>query len=478
MRFRVLRRVPPGTDAVGVPVFADATQAAGDPGYLAACGFTGKLGQSLVLPPERAGGPARIAVGLGPAQGVDLPAIRRAAAALARAARRFTHLATTLPAAITAVDPHAAVRATVEAASLALYRFTPYRSASGGDALARVDLIGPADAPARAAVDTGVRLARAVALARDLVNEPGGVLTPDAFAQRAAEVAGAAGLECAVWDAERIARERLGGLLGVNRGSVQPPRLVRLTYNPPRPGATIALVGKGITFDSGGLTIKPGRSMVTMKSDMAGAAAVLGAMSTLADLDCPVRVQAYLPLTDNMTGGDATRVGDILRMRNGTTVEVLNTDAEGRLVLADALVLAGEDAPDGIVDIATLTDAAPTALGTGMAAVLGSDDGWLRRVEDAAARAGEPIWRLPLRPECRPVLDSKIADLVNHKPGDRYAGAIVGALFLKEFVPPGVPWAHLDIAGCAFADHDDGELVTGGTGYGVRTLVELLVGPH
>jgi leucyl aminopeptidase len=481
MKFHLVRRTPAAADAVGVPVCAGRVERAGDAAFLAACGFTGAIGQSHVLPPERPGGPARILVGLGPAEGLDLAAVRRAAAALARAARRFPRLATTLPAA-TELEYAAAVRATVEGFRLALYSFAPYRSRPAGDRLVRVDLVGPVDGSAPAAVGLGTRLADAVALARDLVNEPGGALTPTAFADRAVTVAAAGGLACEVWGRDRIGQERLGGLLGVSRGSAEPPRLVRLTYAPPRPAATVAMVGKGVTFDSGGLSLKPGNLMVGMKSDMAGAAAVLGALSVLRDLDCAVRVDAYLPLTDNMTGGDATRIGDVLRIRNGTTVEVLNTDAEGRLILADALALAGEGgpagevAPDGIVDIATLTDAAPTALGRGMAALLGTDDAWLRRVERAAARAGEPVWRLPLRRECRPLLDSKVADLVNHKPGEKHAGAILGALFLNEFVPPGIPWAHLDIAGCALADRDDGELVAGGTGYGVRTLVELALG--
>jgi len=279
----------------------------------------------------------------------------------------------------------------------------------------------------------------------------------------------------AAYQAEKqLADLGCGGILAVGMGSSAPPRLVELSYAPEGATTHLALVGKGITFDSGGLTIKPANSMGDMKSDMAGAAAVVQAVFAIAKLGLPIRVTAYAPMAENMISGSAMRPGDVVTAANGTTVEVLNTDAEGRLILADALVLAGEDAPDGIVDVATLTDAAPMALGRGMAALLGTDEAWLRRVEEAADRAGEPIWRLPLRPQCRPLLDSTIADLVNHKPGEKHAGAILGALFLKEFVPPGVPWAHLDIAGCAVSDSDDGEVVAGGTGYGVRTLVELL----
>jgi leucyl aminopeptidase len=476
---RLVDRLPADTDALGTLVFAGRLDEAGRPAdFLAACGFTGELGQTAVLPPDPAGGPARIMVGLGSAEHFDLAALRVAVAAFARAGRRFPHLALTVSTAATGLGgadrgSALAVRTIVEAATLALYEFTPYRSRPPAARPSRLDLMAADDQPGRTALELGTRLADAVVLARDLVNEPGGTLTPTEFAARAGAVATSAGLECTVWDAERIAGERLGGLLGVSRGSTQPPSLVRLAYVPEHPTATIALVGKGVTFDSGGLTLKPAPMMNGMKSDMAGAAAVLAAMSALRDLRCPARVYAYLALTDNMVGGDATRIGDVLRMRNGTTVEVLNTDAEGRLILADALVLAGEDEPDGIVDIATLTDAAPIALGRGMAAVLGRGDDWLRRVQDAAARAGEPTWPLPLRRDCRSILDSKLADLVNHKPGERFAGAIVGALFLAEFVPTDVPWAHIDIGGCALADRDEGELVTGGTGYGVRTLIEL-----
>ncbi|WP_157641133.1 leucyl aminopeptidase [Longispora albida] len=475
----------PTAPLTAIPVF---TSELGDP-FLTACGFTAKPGQTFFVPPGTApafplpGAPAAglpapepgspaILYGLGSPEALDRPALRRALAALARASRRFEHLAVILPACVPAP---LAIRTAAESMTLALYTYTEFTSTADPAALHTVDLVTPEQDPAP--LHTGQRLAEAVCLARDLVNQPGGTLTPAAFATRAAELAKHTGLDCEIWEMDRLAAEHMGGLLGVNAGSAEPARLVRLTYTPPISAGTIALVGKGVTFDSGGLSLKPSGLMGDMKSDMAGAAAVLAAMTTLRDLGCQQTVAAYLPLTDNMPGPGATRIGDVLRTRSGTTVEVLNTDAEGRLILADALALAAESNPDAIIDLATLTDAAPSALGRGMAAVLGTGPGWLARVLSAADRSGEPAWQLPLRADCRPTLDSTVADLVNHKPGDRHAGAILGALFLQEFVPDGLPWAHLDIVGCAWATADDGETTAGGTGYGVRLLAELLCPP-
>jgi leucyl aminopeptidase len=465
VRFELAPTVPSDVDAVAELVRSDQLSEAPFPDFLAAQGFAGKLDQTLALPPS-GGEPARVLVGLGAPESFDASAFRRAGAALGRAVRRYGHVASTLPDA-------AGVRPFVEGFGLALYSFTPYRSAEKGDAIERLTIVG-GDATAQGDLDRGVELVRAVSLARDLVNEPGGVLTPDEFVRRAVEVAESSGLTCEAWEGDRLASERLGGLLGVSRGSVQPPRLLRLTFRPEAPERTIVLVGKGVTFDSGGLTIKPGRMMIGMKSDMAGAAVVLATMSALRDAGVRAEVHAVIPLTDNMVSGDATRPGDVLTMRNGKTVEVLNTDAEGRLILADALVLAGELEPDAIIDLATLTDAAPTALGRGMAAVLGTDRALVDALLAAAERAGEPMWELPFRRELRGTLDSTIADLVNHKPGEQHAGSILGALFLAEFVPNGVPWTHVDIGGCAIRDGASAEWTPGGTGYGVRALIELL----
>jgi len=263
--------------------------------------------------------------------------------------------------------------------------------------------------------------------------------------------------------------------LGVNRGSTQPPRFIELAHLPPSPRGTLALVGKGITFDSGGLSLKTALGMTTMKDDMGGAAAILGAMSVLPAVAPKVAVRAFIPATDNMTGGDATRVGDVLRIRNGRTVEVLNTDAEGRLVLADALSMASEAAPDAILDVATLTGAIEVALGGALAGMFGNDPAWTAQVSAAAERSGERVWEMPLVEQYRPWLDSEVADLKNiGKAGQ--AGSVVAALFLREFVGEGIPWVHLDIAGTAWSDADDLELAKGGTGWGVRLLVELARG--
>jgi leucyl aminopeptidase len=231
-------------------------------------------------------------------------------------------------------------------------------------------------------------------------------------------------------------------------------------------------VGKGVVFDSGGLSIKTASGMETMKTDMSGAAAVAATMSVLTDLGVKSKVVAYMPLVENMPSGHAIRPGDVLKMRNGKTVEVLNTDAEGRLILADALALAGEAKPDAVIDLATLTGACVVALGEKIAGLMGSDDSWIDQVRKAADRAGESVWPLPLPPEYRKLLDSEVADVKNVS-GGGYGGALTAGLFLKEFTD-GVPWAHLDIAGPARANSDDGYVVKGGTGFGVSTLVELV----
>jgi len=274
-----------------------------------------------------------------------------------------------------------------------------------------------------------------------------------------------------VFAGEQLVRARMGGVLGVGNGSDRPPRFLRLEFAPPRAKGTIAFVGKGVVFDSGGLSLKTAGGMETMKTDMSGAAAVIAAMSALRDLDVKTRVIGYVPLVENMPSGAAMRPGDVLTMRNGKTVEVLNTDAEGRLILADALSLATEEGADAIIDLATLTGAVTMALGEKIAGLMGSDEAWITQVSEAAARAGERVWHLPLPEDYRRNLDSEIADLRNISTGGG-AGTLTAGLFLKEFTGE-APWAHLDIAGTARSSSDDAETAKGGTGYGVRTLVEL-----
>jgi leucyl aminopeptidase len=469
-----------GLDATGVGVFADRlaegeAPAGVDPGFLATQGFTGKPGESCVVPGES--GHVIVALGLGPAAETTVATYRRAGAALARATSRQAHLALDLLDGVPGhLDRPAVAQAVAEGVLLGAYRYTALKSDPEPHHVESLTVVGRGGTRVEATLARGRVVAGAVCLARDLVNQPGGTLTASAFATRAEEVGALRHFEVEVWDKDRIADEELGGLLGVNRGSAEEPRFVKLAWDPPagtRSRGTVALVGKGITFDSGGLSLKPADSMIGMKGDMAGAAAVLATFSALDAVRPPVSVRGYLPLTDNMPGGDATRVGDVLRIRNGKTVEVLNTDAEGRLVLGDALAVASEDRPDAVVDLATLTGACVVALGMKMAGLMGSHQGLVDQVRAAAEAEAEPVWPLPLPPDLRREIDSEVADMKNVASA-RWAGALIAGVFLQEFVGEGIPWAHLDIAGPADAAEDDGETRKGGTGFGVRTLLRLL----
>lgn len=462
------RRLGPGADVVDRALEG----ALGE--FMAETGFEGKRGETLPVPTRgRLGAKAVVLVGLGDQDRIDAEAMRRAGAALARRAAKVTRAATTMLAAAPASLPaDAAAQALAEGVRLGAYQFLAYKSDATPSRFAKVTvLLGRADARVREALARGARIAEAVAWARDLVNEPAAAKSPDDVARLARRIARASGLRVTVLAGEQLARERLGGVLGVGQGSARPPRFVRLAYEPPRPSGTVAFVGKGVVFDSGGLSIKTASGMETMKTDMSGAAAVLAAMSALRDLGVRVRVLGYVPLVENMPSGTAIRPGDVLRIRNGKTVEVLNTDAEGRLILADALSMAVEAKPAAIVDLATLTGACMVALGDKVAGLMGNHEGWVAQVRDAAARAGESVWPLPLPDEYRKLLDSEVADVRNIGTSS-YGGALTAGLFLKEFVGD-VPWAHLDIAGPARAGADDGYVAKGGTGFGVRTLLEL-----
>jgi len=472
--FTLDKEVPAGVDAVALGVCSDqlaATMAAHalDADYLAGRGFTAKLGQIAALP----GAPVTLLVGLGSSTELDTNAFRRAGGALARATSRYTGIATRLldTEAAPARRP-AAAQALAEGMVLGSYRYTTYKSEAEAPTLSTVAVLGGGGARVKAALDLGARIGDAVAFARDLVNTPGGDLTPTALAQAAVDIAERENLQISVLDETAIAAAGLGGLLGVNRGSEQPARFIEISWAPPGAKRSLALVGKGITFDSGGLSLKTAAGMTTMKNDMGGAAAILGAMSAIAAVAPKCKVTGYIPTTDNMTGGDATRVGDVLRIRNGKTVEVLNTDAEGRLVLADALSLASEAAPDAIVDIATLTGAVVVALGAKVSGLMGSHPGWMAQISKAADHTGERLWQLPLVEDYRSEIDSDVADLKNiGKAGS--AGTITAGLFLREFVADGIPWAHLDIAGTGWSDADDLDITKGGTGWGVRLFLEL-----
>ena len=468
-RFVVSARVPTRAPVLGVPVFSDLTTpddagAKLDTRFLAQRGFEGKPGQALaLLADDRT---TVVALGVGDKRSVDAATMRRAGAALARQVGSATRAATTLMTA--AGDPELA-SALVEGIALGAYRYAGAAGLKAGrKPLELVTVVGAG----REAVRRGELSAAATWRARDWVNTPARDMTPTELAKATVDAASGTGVEVDVWDEKRIEAERLGGLMGVAAGAFQPPRLLRLSYEPEGARASVALVGKGVTFDSGGLSLKSAAGMMTMKSDMGGAAAVINATIAVAELGVPVRVTGWVAATENMPSGTAIHPGDVLVARNGKSIEVLNTDAEGRLVLADALSLAAEEEPDAIIDIATLTGGQRVALGSALAAVLGTDADLVRRVRDAGSAAGEPAWELPLYPGYRKDLDSQVADLrnVTNSPA---ASTVMAALFLQEF-SGGRPWAHLDIAAPSWSEGEDGWLTKGATGWGTRTLIELV----
>lgn len=479
----VARTVPAGAGAFGVPVGLDGAipEAIGlDRATLAAAGFEGRVGQALLVP--RPNAPLAVAVGVGKLADVDAAVLRDAAAAFARTAGRATHLATSLADAGN-VAPRLAAQAVVEGALLARYRYDALKKEGTGVAVTDLTLVAAADRAndLAAGAERGRVLAAVGALARDLANAPPKHLSAERLAEVAARIAKERGLGIEVFDRAAIAKLGLGGLLGVNAGSVEPPRMVRLTYTPAKGKGKAAgkgsghliLVGKGLTYDSGGINIKPRDAMhAVMKMDMSGAGAVLAAMSALPALGCKARVTAYLMCTDNMPSGSAMKMGDVLTHRDGTTVEINNTDAEGRLALADGLTLAAEQKPDAIVNIGTLTGACMLALGDQIAGVFGNEQGIVEQVKSAAAATDESVWQLPLDKRYRKQLESVVADMENM--GDAAPGAITAALYLAEFVGD-IPWAHIDICGPMQVTADESWRSKGATGFGARLLAELAV---
>jgi len=443
---------------------------------LATLGATGKAEETVKIATLGATtSPQLMAVGLGPAPSkggqYDTETLRRAAGAAMRALAGTNRVATSL-AQVNGGRPED-VLAVTEGAALGGYVFTKYRSTTPKSVAAVVIAVdSPRDKAVKAAHQRGVAVAEAVALARDLVNTAPADLGPAELAQAAVDACREAGCDVEVLDEKALKRGGYGGILGVGQGSARPPRLAKITYSAGRGAkATVHLVGKGITFDSGGLALKPAQSMEWMKSDMGGAAAVIAAMRAIATLKPDVNVVGWTACAENMPSGTAIRPSDVLTMRGGKTVEVLNPDAEGRLVMADAIVTAGESKPDYILDIATLTGAQLVALGSRVFAVMANDDDLRGALIDASASAGEQAWPMPLPAELRKSLDSDVADIANV--GDRNGGMLTAGLFLKEFVPDGVRWAHLDIAGPAFNQGEPhGYTPKGGTGSAVRTLVE------
>jgi leucyl aminopeptidase len=441
--------------------------ATGDPEELTKIPGGGKLPATLVL---------AVGLGGGPADGASFDAekLRRAAGTALRSAaggKKPADDAAPASKAVTlalpALTPGEA-EAVTTGALLGAYTFRRYRPTPAADlAVTVLTSDGNADAVRRGEV-----IAKAVNLVRDLVNTPPLDLPPAALAA-AAEQAAPDGVTVEILDEAALKDGGYGGLIGVGQGSIRPPRLVRLSYTHPEATQTVAFVGKGITFDSGGLSLKPPKSMETMKCDMSGAAAVLAATSAAAELALPVNVVGYLCAAENMPGGAAQRPSDVIRIYGGKTVEVLNTDAEGRLVLADGIVRSGEDNPVLIVDVATLTGAATVALGGRTTGVMGSSDEVAAKVAEVMREAGEPAWAMPFPEELRKGLDSTVADLANVA-SERGGGMLTAGLFLKEFVPDGVAWAHLDIAGPAFNEGAPfGYTPKGGTGAAVRALIAI-----
>ena len=445
---------------------------------LSALGATGRQDELTKIPSAgRTSAPLIVAAGLGPEdQGVErarLESLRRAAGSAVRALTggKTQSIALSLPA-----GDAAETEAVALGALLGRYSFTRYRTTAANGAattnspsLTVLSAVAGADDAARRAQ----ALADGMALVRDLVNTSPSQLYPETFAAEAARVADSAGLTIEILDDRALADGGYGGLTGVGQGSVHPPRLVRIAYQHPGATKTVVFAGKGITFDSGGLSLKPPKAMEAMKSDMGGAAAVLGALQAIATLKPEVNVVGYLPMAENMPGGRAQRPSDVITIFGGKTVEVLNTDAEGRLVLADALARSAQDKPDLIVDVATLTGAQLVALGPRIAGVMASNDELAAAVADTARQAGEQAWPMPLPEEMRKGLDSTVADIANVA-GERFGGMLVAGLFLKEFVPDGTRWAHVDIAGPAFHEGEAyGYTPKGGTGAAVRMLVQV-----
>ncbi|TFD51541.1 leucyl aminopeptidase [Cryobacterium frigoriphilum] len=465
------------TDA-GAVLYADASLA-GLADQLGALAVTGARDEVVRLVPSVGTMAARAVAVVGLGREVTVHTLRHAVGSAVRQLTGVTSLAIAIP--VTTTDEAEAV---LEGAALGAYSFTSYRHSS----LAETKLpatqisvhtaLGDDELTETAVLARALACAEAVSLVKDLVNAPPLDLYPDSLAQRAVTAAAGLPVEVTVWNEEELVADGFGGIAGVGQGSARPPRLVKLSYSPVGAAQHLALVGKGITFDTGGLSLKPPASMVGMKYDMTGAATVLAVTLAAARLALPVRITAWMCIAENMPSGSAIRPNDVLRMRGGRTVEVLNTDAEGRLVLADGLVAASEEQPDAIIDVATLTGAAIVALGTRYYATMG-DDALVQRVLAASADANEQVWPMPLPDELRALLNSDVADIANAKIGSPAGGMLLAGVFLREFVGTNadgvtIPWAHLDIAGPAQNTGSPwGFTGVGPTGVSVRALLRL-----
>jgi leucyl aminopeptidase len=442
------------------------TQAGGTVEVLATrSGFRATPGELL-----RTSDRERVHIVAGIGEAPDRLSLRKAAAELGRAVRHCERVEVVVPT-VMDLDATDTARAIIEGIVLGTYQFVPHKTDPRANRLASVALVHADTESVQRAIAIAEPIAAGVTLARDLANETPARMTASRLADVAVSVASERGLDVEIWDEARVIGERLGCLLAVNAGSSEPPRVIRLDFAPDSPRAHVVLVGKGITFDSGGLSLKQPARMYDMKGDMGGAAAVIGAMSACVALDVSVRVTGLIMATDNLPGPGATKPGEIVHARNGTTVEILDTDAEGRLVLADGLCLAAELEPDAIIDIATLTGYG-RVLGSHFTPVMSNDDALRSRIVDASEAAGEATWPLPLPEAFVTALESPWADLRNIPDPDD-AGTIAPGVFLRHFVNDR-KWAHLDIGETGFATKHDGDITKGCTGAMVRTLCELL----
>ena len=473
---------PAGKVGIGVlvlPMFEEGDASPGVTGALAktyaAAYLTGKKDETLLIPAVAGvAADAVLLVGCGPKLEFTVTAMRRALGRAAPQMARFGSAATTFPMVFAAKQAAEAVGAAVEGLALGAYRFTEYKTEKAKPALKKAVVLGSArwdPKVAAAAVKRAVIITEAQCWARDLVNTPAGDMPPAQIAAEAQKMAKSVGLTCKVWTDTQLRAGGFGGIVGVGKGSANPPRMIELTYTGAGKQTPIALTGKGIAFDSGGLSIKEAKSMENMKEDMGGAASILATMRVIAQLKPKINVIAAIPCSENMPGGHAQHPGDVIRHRGGKTSEVLNTDAEGRLVLADSLAYLSEKKPQLIIDTATLTGACMVALGTDVAGAFGNNDDLTREVVDAGNSVDEPVWQMPLYRDYRTLIDSHVADIKNI--GERYGGAIAAALFLSEFVGD-IPWVHLDIAGPGFTERGTPLAARGGTGVPVRTLVKFI----
>jgi leucyl aminopeptidase len=444
--------------------------------------FNGKLESTLIVPTFGRLPAARVMLmGIGKIEEITRASFARAVGAALKEARArgASTIALSLPEGLPGISPADALATAALAAQMALYRFDAYRGTASKEdrnkEIASLAFVAPEvdEAAGGAALERAAAIAHGVNLARDLGNEPGKELTPAAFADKAVEVAQAAGLEVEILGPEELAALGAEAMLAVGGGSAHPPRLIRLTYSPvgADDSRVIGLVGKAITFDTGGYSIKPYEGMLDMKSDMSGGAAVLGAMSALRALGCPYKVIGTICAAENMISGEAFRPGDVIRGMNGVTFEITSTDAEGRLVLADGLVDTARRGATEMIDLATLTGAAVVALGNGTSALFATDDAMADNLLSASESVGERMWRMPLIDDLESKIKGEIADLKNT--GGRPGGAITAALFLRHF-REGLPWVHLDIAGAARQERASSLGPKGATGVGVLTLLEYL----